>query len=364
MATYVFNGITYNSQVATADNQTIFGNTQNSWIQVLGGLNTVFGGSGDNVVMVGLKPLAIFFDSYFYKSDVVGSTGVGADGYSTPPGRTTTYLGSGNDYVNSDTGQDTVYFGDGNNIFDGQSGGPADKAGNVIYAGSGNDVMTAGTGSTVYAGEGNNRITAFGFRETDRLTTIYTGAGNDQIQASNNGINGANLIYAGEGNNKIRAYSLKDNTIYCGAGNDLIVAQGNNTIYAGEGNNTIDLYGTSTVYAGSGKDIFSLRSSGTALLAYTDGTDANLTTIIGYGANDVIDTSFLGRVVFTDIDITYIPATITLTQSQGDVLLGADGSTVARIKYTQVGNVRLTNTPTGFSDDNYSPFSDVLRQFD
>jgi Ca2+-binding RTX toxin-like protein len=362
MATYVFNGITYNAQVSTADSKTVFGNAKNSWIQVLGGNNTIFGGSGDNVVMVGLKPVYVTFDSYFYKSDVVGSTGTGTptSEYAVPPGKSTIYLGAGNDYVNSGTGQDTVYLGEGNNIFDGQ-GSVDGSTGNKIYAGSGNDVIAAGAGATVYAGEGNNRITAFGFKSTDRSTTIYTGAGHDQIQAGNNGTNASNLIYAGEGNNKIWASSLNQNTIYCGAGNDLILAEGNNTIYAGEGNNTIHLYGTSTVYTGSGNDIFTLRSPDTAILTY--GKEPGVTTIVNYGSNDVVDTSFLGRVVYTDIDITYIPSTITLTQSQGDVLLGADGSTVARLKNTQVGNVRLTSTLVAFTDDNYYPFSDVAKQF-
>jgi Ca2+-binding RTX toxin-like protein len=361
MATYVFNGITYNSQVSTADSQTVFGNTRNSWIQVLGGNNTIFGGSGDNVVMVGLKPVYVTFDSYFFKSDVVGSIGTGTptSEYAVPPGKSTIYLGAGNDYVNSGTGQDTVYLGEGNNIFDGQ-GSVDGSTGNKIYAGSGNDTIAAGAGATVYAGDGRNKITANGYRSTDGATKIYAGKGDDQIQAGNNGINGSNLIYAGEGNNKISAAS-KQNTIYSGAGHDLIIAEGvNNLVYAGEGNNNIHLFGTSTVYSGRGSDIFTLRNQETALFGI--GT-AGVATIVNYGANDVVDTSFLGRVVYTDIDITYIPSAITLTQSQRDVLISADGSTVARLKNTQVGNVRLTSTLVAFTEDNYYPFNDVIKQF-
>jgi Ca2+-binding RTX toxin-like protein len=360
MATYVFNGITYTPQLATANSQTIFGKTKNSWIQVLGGINTVFGGSGDNVVLVGVKPVYIVPpDPHFFGREVIGATGVGPNG-SVPGGTTTIYLGAGNDYVSAGSGREIVYLGEGNNIFDGQDAQDG-ALGDIVYAGSGNDIIEIGGGGTVYAGDGNNQILTYGYRDINGPNKTYAGSGNDQIRSYGSVVTGSNLIYAGEGNNKVYA-TANENTIYCGAGNDLIIAEGTNSlVYAGEGNNNIHLFGTSTVYSGSGRDVFTIRSRETAVSygGYTPG----VATIVGYGANDAIDTAFLGRVIYTDYDMTYVPATITLTQSQGDVLLGADGATVARLKNTQIGNVRLISTSIAFGDEIYYPFNDVVKQF-
>lgn len=97
--------------------------------------------------------------------------------------------------------------------------------------------------------------------------------GNDSIQ----GMNGVDTIYAGAGNDIIDAqFGSVATLVYGEAGNDTIIAAGNDTINGGKGNNTIVLNYTSDDYTyfiadGGGTDTIVLQEGFTDISYHRDG---------------------------------------------------------------------------------------------
>lgn len=151
------------------------------------------------------------------------------------------------------------------NDFDGQAAGAAI----VVGPGGGNSPPIHGTAGADIIGNsgnvGNN--------------TIWAGAGNDVINA---GI-GNDTVYAGSGNDIVNGDAQND-TLFGGSGNDIINgADGNDLIYGG--------YGADQLNGGNGNDTF-------YYLSRLDGGD----TITGFGnGNDHIDLTALGVTGFAGL---------------------------------------------------------------
>jgi Ca2+-binding RTX toxin-like protein len=121
MATQLFRGITYTIQEAAGDGVQFFGSDQPDWFQAKGGNNQIYGGNGNNVLIVGEQIKSIDTNRY-------GTTNIDTTPIATV-GNNTIFVGSGDDFIISGIGDDTVFLGGGNNrILD--NGGS-----NTIYGG-------------------------------------------------------------------------------------------------------------------------------------------------------------------------------------------------------------------------------------
>jgi Ca2+-binding RTX toxin-like protein len=129
-----------------------------------------------------------------------------------------------------------------------------------VYAFAGNDSITLAdtlaVSANIYAGDGNDKVTAGGGDNTVRL-----GNGNDQVQAGN----GNNTVTLGNGNDQVQAGN-GNNTVTLGNGNDQVQAgNGNNVVVEGNGNDQVQAgngdnlivagLGHHTVSAGNGSNI-------------------------------------------------------------------------------------------------------------
>ena len=235
--------------------------------------------------------------------------GEGRHQVTTGLGNDQVYVGSANDFVNAGDGDNTLFLGEGFSVSIVGAGN------NTIYGGSASDIVNAGDGNNIlYLGEGVN-VAVSGLGNN----MIYAGAADDVIKAGD----GNNTIYAAEGHNFVWTGKGND-LIYAGAGDDVIFSgAGNDTIYAGEGNNFISAgIGEDTVCAGSGRDRFEL----------TKGLGA--VTIIGFGIDDTLR--------FTD-GIT--PTNLSFTIQNGDMLVSSGGDLLATLKWVQLNDIVIDNTP-------------------
>jgi hypothetical protein len=129
-----------------------------------------------------------------------------------------------------------------------------------VYAFAGNDSITLADTLTlranIFAGDGNDKVTAGGGDNT-----VTLGNGNDQVQAGN----GNNLVTLGNGNDQVQAGN-GNNTVTLGNGNDQVQAgNGNNVVVEGNGKDQVQAgngdnlivagLGHHTVSAGNGSNI-------------------------------------------------------------------------------------------------------------
>ncbi len=148
---------------------------------------------------------------------------------------------------------------------------------NFVWAGAGNDVITAG--------DGRNKVWTDGGGDT-----VLAGNGNNQIRTGG----GDNIVVVGDGRNKIWGGAGKDlitagggaNEIRSGAGDDTITAGGGDNKIWAEGGNDIVLItggGANRIDAGDGNDIV-LGGSGSDQLTGRSGDDI----LVGGGGDDVL----------------------------------------------------------------------------
>jgi len=169
-------------------------------------------------------------------------------------------------------GNNKVWAGDGNDIITAGVNGVAASAVNRIHAGQGNDAIT------IY-GNGNNRVRADGGGDTifihgNGANSVLGGGGNNSIAITGNG---NNHITTGNGDDVIAIIGNGANTIDSGNGNDLItvVGAGANQITAGAGNDV--------VYGGAGNDNIN-GGAGDDILVGGDGNDI----LVGGEGNDML----------------------------------------------------------------------------
>jgi len=162
----------------------------------------------------------------------------------------------------------------------------------VIYAGTGNDFVSAGGGDDeVYGEAGNDTLVGHGgndmlFGDTGN-DTIYGGDGDDYLdgmagQDSLYGGAGADVIYGGADNDSLDGYT-GDDYLDGEAGDDtLIGAAGADLIFGGDGNDTLMGDASNVAEADKGDDYID-GESGDNLIAGDSGND----TLIAAEGNDV-----------------------------------------------------------------------------
>ncbi|MBV9567299.1 MAG: hypothetical protein JO172_04105 [Hyphomicrobiales bacterium] len=113
----------------------------------------------------------------------------------------------------------------------------------TIQAGTGNDLIFAGSGDvTVFGGTGNDLIAA-----GSGNARLYGGIGNDVLATNSLG---SNILDAGVGNDALIANRGGTNTLDGGSGNDLFVLKENASLVDANGFD----FGTQTIVGGGGKD--------------------------------------------------------------------------------------------------------------
>lgn len=144
------------------------------------------------------------------------------------------YGGSGNDIIQARLGDDFLFGGYGNDVLIAENGN------DLAYGGYGNDRIYGGNGQDQLYG-GNNKDTLFGGNSHD---TLHGGSGHDLLR----GGTGNDILLGENGNDELRGESGNDQ-LFGGSGNDLLIAgQGNNTLTGGAGADQFQIeVGTSTV---------------------------------------------------------------------------------------------------------------------
>ncbi len=213
------------------------------------------------------------------------------------------YAGAGNDSISAGLGNDIIYGGSGN---DTALGGAGDDK---IYGDTGNDLIDGGAGNDLLMGEegddrfvlsgsfGNDTIvggetnevtgdvldaTALTANTTLNLTSPETGTLTDGTSTAT--LTQIEVFKLGSGNDTVNGSSGAD-SVDAGAGNDVIAAgAGNDTINGGAGNDGIDGgAGNDLLFGGAGNDSI---TGGTGADSLFGGDDRD--TFFG-GAGDSID---------------------------------------------------------------------------
>lgn len=240
-------------------------------------LAATFRGTDGNDTIVGTE-----------KADQIFGLG-GKDDLEGRGGGDVIHAGPGIDRGSGEDGNDTIYLGPGN---DGEALPPncspsgvcfgsnrGDYAGglgkDVMYGGAGDDEMVGDRvvasfysdfsgGADIMYGEGGND-----FMDGDAgSNTLYGGAGRDILATTNNEY--SEVWYGGTGDDRlIRAYTAvfpgvaESDTFYGGDGDDRFLSEGEvkgDLFYAGDGNDSFGLYGEVVgsgkhrIYCGSGRD--------------------------------------------------------------------------------------------------------------
>jgi Ca2+-binding RTX toxin-like protein len=247
-------------------NDTFLGGSGDSSVQAWGGNNVVRTGSGrdfvsakngNNRITTGGGDDVVFVDivdSFDESEPPPPGTGVntidsgdGSDRVSVrSDGAAVVTTGAGNDNVDMEGfGDDLIRTGDGNDFID------ADAGSNIIFAGTGNDNITAGR-TFLPPDEGVNFVDA--------------GDGDDRVTVSSNG---PGVVFAGAGNDDVtisfrrpvggvpQPYLTGAAIVHAGAGDDVVIGGGgNDVIYGGDGKDVlVGGLGADILYGGVGTDV-------------------------------------------------------------------------------------------------------------
>jgi Ca2+-binding RTX toxin-like protein len=355
--------------LGTAD-ETIFGGAGNDVVLLSNGNNVVALGSGDSTIFGGMGSNTISGGTG--SDSIVGGggsdyieAGNGDDFVAGFGGDNTIIGGSGTDtifagsydsyWATEETGSNYVQAGSGNSAIYGSGGADTLLGGSgsdTIYAGDGNESVAAGSGDTsINGGNGADTIVAGSGSDTiwgsTQSTTIYGGSGTDQIS----GTSGTDVIYAGDGGTSGAPTTViagsGDTTVYGGAGVDQISGGGgNDIIYAGEGGTSgaptqvVAGSGDTTIYGGDGIDNI-VGGSGTDVLYAGDGGEDGSPTYVtagtgaatlygGAGASVLIDNgsgSDLLEAANGDSTVVGVGQDTLVAGSGSDYLVGGSGTT-------------------------------------
>ena len=275
-----------------------------------GGSDTVFGGSGDDVI-----------------SQTVGDA-------VCPPGLVCVagFGPDGNDSVNGGLGNDRIVDNRGENSLNGNGGD------DTVLGGSNVDIITGGRGHDRLDGRNGEDV----IRGDDGADTVIGGGGNDRLQ----GNGGADLIRGGDGNDVIEGDRILithdddegHDTIFADGGDDVVNAGDviGGLVRGGDGNDRItggtDHDSSDFLWGDAGNDHIEGRGSGfNDNLRGNDGHD----TLINDGglmSGGTGDDTFRGNGM---VDIYEVfDGQLTLTDA-GSVALGADSfeTTIEEIRF-------------------------------
>ncbi|WP_225765829.1 calcium-binding protein [Inquilinus sp. Marseille-Q2685] len=161
------------------------------------------------------------------------------------------------DSLTGTAASDLILGLDGNDVIDAREDFGIDAEADIILAGRGNDTIHTGDNAIVLAGSGDD------LAWITQSTTVLLGDGNDTL--------------------RVEAYRSGGNTVFGGAGDDVIDTQthavvANDRLYGGDGNDTINFIGDNTlVHGGAGNDLLYAGVDGRAPTdngcVYGDGGD-------------------------------------------------------------------------------------------
>jgi Ca2+-binding RTX toxin-like protein/GH24 family phage-related lysozyme (muramidase) len=371
-------------------NDSIFGGSGSSLIELSNGDNyvdcgtgnsTVLGGTGDNTIFGGTGNVSILGgggDDYI-QGGSGADTLIGGDGYNTlmgGSGNSVIVANSGgadwatedsqyNDLVEAGSGNVTMYGSGASSGSDTLMGGSGND---FIYAGDGNESIVGGTGNmaiqagkgddTIFAGDGTS--TVYGSTASGSSALIYGGNGSDLII----GGSGSDTLYSGDGGTTALMTQVEasqtdaaaNTTIYGGAGdNELFGGPGTAVIYGDAGTTAIVAgSGASTIYGGWGLETI-LGGSGTDLIYAGDGGDDSNPNVVQAGSGQAIIYGGGGASVLEDLSnggdlIVSEDGTDTLIGSGGDTLVAGTGDDVL----AGTGSGVTYEFNQGFGDDTIS----------
>ena len=265
-------------------NDYVDGGSGNDKLWGEGGHDSIFGGAGNDLIMGDNANLPVSAHGDDYLDGEEGDDTLFGEG-----GSDHLFGGTGNDKLYGDStvagaGYDYLDGGDGDDIL---LGGALDDA---LFGGEGNDFLQgdSGTGSNdgddyLDGGDGDDILLGEGGRDE-----IHGGDGADQIAGDNGGTDtsgDADTIFGGAGNDIIDGQG-GDDVIDGGADDDLIAGgEGNDSIMGGTGNDQLQ--------GGAGDDTLE-GGDGTDILFGEDGNDplrggAGADYLIGGAGNDILD---------------------------------------------------------------------------
>jgi len=242
------------------------------------------------------------------------------------------YAGAGNDFVSANGGDDEVYGGSGTD---------------VLFGDGGNDFIAGGDGDDVLIGDNHPDRLPISEHGDDYLDG---GSGNDTLR----GYGGSDELFGGDGNDRAEG-GLGDDTIDGEAGDDILLgAEGNDELFGGDGRD--ELYGDAAdIEVAAHGDDYLDGEGGDDILAGQGGNDQ----IFGGDGNDRAEggpgNDYIDGETGDD----------TLIGAEGaDEIYGGDGNDqiagdAANVPVDLQGSDRLdggsgNDTLLGYGDDDYA----------
>jgi len=209
--------------------------------------------------------------------------------------------GTGQDIIHAGAGADTVHGGADIDLIYGEDGD------DTLYGDGGNDVIDGGTGtSVIYGGDGDDTLTGAG--------TLNGEAGADSITLS------GGTAHGGEGNDTLGG----SGTLYGDAGDDHLTLSGSGAAYGGDGNDTINASGAvNTIDGGAGADAITSSSlTSTNTVQGGDGAD----DIHVYGVDNTVDGGEGNDLVRVNESVLIAGAVIAIAGGAGNDDILAQGN--------------------------------------
>ncbi len=336
-------------------------------INVIGGGNVIFGGSGADNITAGDVGSVIMGDNGEASFTVAPTTGTISAG-DAAYGGTLTYIETTAEQAN---GTETADQTAGGTIYGGDDTITVGNGANVIVGGLGADTITTGTGNNIILGDSGkanfdsatgvliNIFSTYGSAPVGGAPTLQTPAGNPDLGTSSD-----DVITLGDGNNVVIGGAGSDQ-IYVGAsGVNVIIGDDGEADYtSGVLTNIFSTDGTSGVggddtIGGKVNGVFTFGGSGDNVVIGGLGGDTielggNGNTIIGDDGYATFDATTREITKVSTQDPTY-GGNDTITVSGGDNVIfggtGGDAITVQTVSTTPSGNVIV-------GDDGYATFT-------
>ncbi|MCV2892112.1 Hint domain-containing protein [Lentibacter sp. XHP0401] len=288
----IFAGTGDDTIAAGIDDDEVYGGAGNDSIVDIQGSDYIEGGDGDDTIEAGTNTF----------SDYVGDDpNLPIAGYpdilsdpNTTDGLDTVYGGAGNDLISTGDDADLIFGGIGNDTID------AGIDDDTVYGGDGEDSILGHHGSDSIFGEGGDDFinaggSTYGGNEVDATDPVPEndrdfvdgGDGNDTIFGEDDD----DTLLGGTGDDYVDA-GIDDDLVYGDAGNDtLIGGQGNDTVFGGTGDDSIiGNDGNDVVDGGTGDDFIDTSGSNPILDATDPTPNDDRDNVVGGAGNDTIIT--------------------------------------------------------------------------
>ncbi|RYG92158.1 tandem-95 repeat protein [Loktanella sp. IMCC34160] len=236
----VIGGDDNDSITGGSGDDTLQGNGGDDSIEAGSGNDLVYGGTGNDVIdTAGGAGLPDIGYPGVYPADPIPNDdmdtvygGAGDDTITTGDDADTVYGGTGNDTIDAGIDADFVRGGDGNDTIIGSEGG------DIIYGDDGDDLIIGGLATDVLDlpddldGNGDSNGPGEDLVTDNNMDTLYGGAGNDIITGNDDD----DVLYGGTGNDSLDG-GVDEDVLYGGDGDDTLTGgQGNDMLYGGFGN--------------------------------------------------------------------------------------------------------------------------------